>query len=91
MAPSSSLKLTSREAAAISSWTEMSAEREKRKKKTDKSGLIVLKVFEPLVESLCWRQGEDGDGIEKKRKGPSGVWKMPEPVRSSLVGLALRW
>jgi len=89
MAPSSSLKLTSSEAAAISSCTEMSAER-KAKEKTDKSGLVVLEVFEPLVESLCWRQGEDADGRDEKRKGPSGVCNMPEPLRSSLVGLAPR-
>jgi len=29
-------------------------------------------------------------GETRREIGPSGVWNMPEPLRSSLVGLALR-
>lgn len=43
----------------MSSCGEVSAGRDKRET-TDKRGLVVLEVLEPLVEGLCWGRGEDG-------------------------------
>ena len=52
MALSSSLKLTSREAAAISSWGAMSHRTESSERTTHQRHLVVLESLEPLVDSF---------------------------------------
>lgn len=91
MALSSSLKLTSSEAAAISSCRGVSGDCSKNSTAgtTYQSSLVILEIFEPLVDGFsCGLMHimRLRVTIDDVKLVPSGVWNMPALPSNSLVG-----
>lgn len=91
MAVSSSLKLTSREAAAISSYRK--GQKHQMISYQDslyQSRFVILKVFKPKIKSLSYNTNQyvSSKALESN-DAPSGVWNIAPDPSSSLVGLAL--
>lgn len=55
---------------------------------TYQRGLIILKVLKPLIDSFSYRRVLNfAAPSQSRRHVPSGVWNIPVPTKSSLVGL----